>query len=222
MTNHKSILPNTNLRQLRNRTKDLHKALEAGDPRAIRRIGESHPRFCGLSQAKVATAVTVAEVTLADAQLVIARELGFDSWPKLKARLDAASYPPSSEPGPAADSGALPPYYGARGATYFQQVDVIHLGDDSQTALKVQGELGLHSQAGRRRGKWVSVRRTSHFTSLVPNGASWVIRLASEPPDRPESAQVLPEGPENANSTRHGGFLETCPRTEMHPSGPSD
>lgn len=103
MTNHKSILPNTNLRQLRNRTKDLHKALEAGDPRAIRRIGESHPRFCGLSQAKVATAVTVAEVTLADAQLVIARELGFDSWPKLKARLDAASYPPSSEPGPAAD-----------------------------------------------------------------------------------------------------------------------
>jgi hypothetical protein len=50
-------------------------------------------------------------------------------------------------------------------------------------------------------------------------GASLAIRLASEPPDRPESAQNLLEGPENASPIRHGGFLEICPRTEMHPLG---
>ena len=48
-------------------------------------------------------------------------------------------------------------------------------------------------------------------------GASLTIRLASEPPDRPERAQNLLEGPENASSIRHGGFLGICPRTEMHP-----
>ncbi len=84
--------PDPNLRQLRNQAKDLHKAQEAGDPSALRRIGESHPRFSGLSQAEIAAA----EIVLADAQLVIARELGFRSWPKLKAHVRSLSSPPLS------------------------------------------------------------------------------------------------------------------------------
>lgn len=66
---------NPNLRQLRNQAKDLHKAQKADDPSALRRIGESHPRFSGSSQTEIAAA----EIILADAQLVIARELGFAS-----------------------------------------------------------------------------------------------------------------------------------------------
>jgi hypothetical protein len=81
--------PNPNLRQLRNQAKDLHKAQKAGDPDALRRIGESHPRFSGSSEADIAAAETV----LADAQLVIARELGFSSWPKLKAHVQSLSSP---------------------------------------------------------------------------------------------------------------------------------
>jgi hypothetical protein len=84
--------PKPSLRQLRNRAKDLLQALQAGEPDAIRRIRESHPRFSGSSQAENAAA----EVVLADAQLVIARELGFDSWPRLKKHLESLSQRPTS------------------------------------------------------------------------------------------------------------------------------
>jgi ankyrin repeat protein len=79
--------PKPSLQQLRNQAKDLLRALQAGEPDAIRRIGESHPRFSDSSQAEIAAA----EIVLADAQLVIARELGFDSWPRLKKHFESLS-----------------------------------------------------------------------------------------------------------------------------------
>jgi ankyrin repeat protein len=79
--------PTPSLRQLRNRAKDLLQSLRAGEPDAIRRIRESHPRFSGSSQAEI----PAAEVALADAQFVIARELGFDSWTKLKKHVESLS-----------------------------------------------------------------------------------------------------------------------------------
>ena len=84
--------PKPNVRQLRNQAKDLHKAHRAGEPSAIRRIGDSHPRFSGSSQAEIAAA----EIVLADAQLVIARELGFDNWPRLKTHIESLSSPAAS------------------------------------------------------------------------------------------------------------------------------
>jgi ankyrin repeat protein len=81
--------PKPSLRQLRNRAKDLLQALQAGEPDAVRRIRESHPRFSGSSQAEIAAAETV----LADAQFVIAKELGFDSWPRLKKHFESLSRP---------------------------------------------------------------------------------------------------------------------------------
>lgn len=92
MTHTKHVPHNPNLRQLRNQAKDLHHAYRAGQPNAIRRIGEFHPRFSGSSQAEIAAT----EIVLADAQLVIARELGFDSWPKLKSHIESLSSPPLS------------------------------------------------------------------------------------------------------------------------------
>ncbi len=92
MLSSRKLPSNPNLRQLRNQAKDLHKAQKAGDPSALRRIGESHPRFSGLSEAEIAAA----EFVLADAQLVIARELGFSSWPKLKSHVQSLSSPASS------------------------------------------------------------------------------------------------------------------------------
>ncbi len=92
MTPSEHLPSNPNLRRLRNQAKDLHKAQKAGDPSALRRIGEFHPRLSGSSQAEVAAA----EIVLADAQLVIARELGFASWPKLKTHIESLSSPPLS------------------------------------------------------------------------------------------------------------------------------
>src|SRR5262245_35946605 len=59
--------------------KALLKAYRAGDAAAAARMHAVLPRL----------AAAGARATLADAQLVRARERGFDSWPKLKAHIEA-------------------------------------------------------------------------------------------------------------------------------------
>ena len=73
-------LPAPNLDQLKNQAKDLLKAHASGDPDAIERVLENHPAYPVRSET---------ELTLSDAQLVIAREYGFLGWPKLKAHVDS-------------------------------------------------------------------------------------------------------------------------------------
>jgi ankyrin repeat protein len=65
----------------RKRAKALKKAHAAGDGEALARIREHHPRFRGLA----VDAMTDAPFRLADAQLVVAREYGVESWPRLVA-----------------------------------------------------------------------------------------------------------------------------------------
>jgi ankyrin repeat protein len=66
-----------NLEQYRKQAKDLVKARKSGDPQALRRIRQ-HPRLRKLPEAEFRNA----PFALADAQLVIAREHAFESWPK--------------------------------------------------------------------------------------------------------------------------------------------
>jgi ankyrin repeat protein len=87
MSQSRQLPPGANLRQLRNQAKDLRRACREGEPEAIRRIGQTHANFSGLTPAEVAAA----GILLADAQLVIARELGFDSWPRLKKHVESLS-----------------------------------------------------------------------------------------------------------------------------------
>jgi ankyrin repeat protein len=65
------------LGQLRRRAKELRDAARAGDAAAVQRLARHHP------------APPAGPVRLAAAQLVIARELGFPSWPRLIAALEA-------------------------------------------------------------------------------------------------------------------------------------
>jgi ankyrin repeat protein len=65
------------LGQLRRRAKELRDAARAGDAAAVQRLARHHP------------APPAGMVRLAAAQLVIARELGFPSWPRLIAALEA-------------------------------------------------------------------------------------------------------------------------------------
>ncbi len=67
---------NPSLENLKKQAKALKKEWMGGKPQAIARILAAHPR-----------AVTP---RLADCQLVLAREAGFDSWPQLKVSLEAA------------------------------------------------------------------------------------------------------------------------------------
>jgi hypothetical protein len=62
-----------NLSQYKKQAKELVKALNAGDADARARVAAHHPRL---------SAAGLTAVALADAQLVIAREHGIESWPK--------------------------------------------------------------------------------------------------------------------------------------------
>jgi ankyrin repeat protein len=79
------------LEQYKKQAKDLVKVFKAvrarksGDPEAIQRIQKHHARLGELSEAEIRNA----KFALADAQLVIAREHGFESWPKFAKRIEA-------------------------------------------------------------------------------------------------------------------------------------
>ena len=73
-----------NLEQQRKQARELLDGARANDPDAVRRILTSHPRFSGRSTEELRSD----SLALHDAQLVIAREYGFPSWPKLKAQIE--------------------------------------------------------------------------------------------------------------------------------------
>jgi ankyrin repeat protein len=80
----KSLPPNPNLDYDKKQARALLKAVQARDAAAIERARAVHPRWENNPDASALPAA----FTLSDAQLVIAREYGFSSWPKLKHRID--------------------------------------------------------------------------------------------------------------------------------------
>ncbi|HZB24964.1 MAG TPA: ankyrin repeat domain-containing protein, partial [Vicinamibacterales bacterium] len=79
----RSLPARPNPDQLKLQAKELLHAHRDGSIAAAARIAAHHPRFIGQS----ARAVRDAHLVLADAQLVLAREYGFESWPALRARV---------------------------------------------------------------------------------------------------------------------------------------
>lgn len=75
---------NVQLRQLRLESAELRDAHASGDRNAFSRIREHHPRFAGLDDDQIRDN----QFVLADAELVIARERDFESWPRLKRYFD--------------------------------------------------------------------------------------------------------------------------------------
>lgn len=87
----KQLPSRPSLIQLKHQAKDLMKARQAGDPAALQRIREFHPRYRKSRDAEIASA----KFRLAYAQLTIAREYGFGTWPALKAQTEGVR--PASE-----------------------------------------------------------------------------------------------------------------------------
>ena len=77
----KSLPPQPNLEYLKKQAKALLKACKQSNPEVIPRIKEHHPRLSGSPDSDILSSA----FSLQDAQLVIAREYGFESWPKLSA-----------------------------------------------------------------------------------------------------------------------------------------
>jgi ankyrin repeat protein len=82
-----------NLEQLKNQAKTLLKGHRAAVPEVLSRIHGHHPRWQNSSDAILASA----RFTLADAQLVIASEYGFETWPALRAYVLSQQASPSLE-----------------------------------------------------------------------------------------------------------------------------
>ncbi len=107
----KPLPENANLEHLKNQAKDLREAYAAGDSQAVQRVREFHPRFPDASEFK-----------LSDAQLSLAREYGFASWPRLRHRVEHA--------GPA-DNVDLPMHERIQDAVFRRAVDLLDAGDEA-------------------------------------------------------------------------------------------
>lgn len=80
----KPLPQNPSLVHLKYQARDLIKEHAARDPRAVQRIREFHPRFETAGDSEI----LAARLCLSDAQLTIAREHGFPSWPRLKRHIE--------------------------------------------------------------------------------------------------------------------------------------
>ncbi len=89
----KSLPPRPSLEQLKKQAKDFLQALRSREPEAAQRVREFHPGFSKLADSELANV----NFSLADSQFTLAREYGFPSWAKLKARVEmlAASHDPA-------------------------------------------------------------------------------------------------------------------------------
>ena len=89
---HKTLPATPDLEYHKKQAKRLRKSHQAGDPKAIERIREFHPVYLHSSE----NDILAGKFSLRDAQLVIAREYGIASWPKLKKHIESLSTPDTS------------------------------------------------------------------------------------------------------------------------------
>ena len=134
---------NANLEQLKNGAKSFQRAVRAGDAGAAEVVREFHPR---LSDARPGSP-ELDGFTRADAQLVVARQFGFSSWPKLKAHLElVARYArsPHEQPvgGPLTDEQAV--------VDEFLRLACLNYGDDDPDRFRrAQSLLEQHDWLAR-------------------------------------------------------------------------
>lgn len=104
-----------NLDHLKRQAKDLLNDQRAGEPSALQRIREFHPRFHGLADG----AIRASAYSLSDAQLTIAREYGFASWVRLTNHLTSGDRAKL----------VLPHHQRIDDATFRRAVDLLDDGD---------------------------------------------------------------------------------------------
>lgn len=129
------------LDQLRHRARELHRAAVAGDTNAVRRMS-------GVSD----------RVTLSAAQLVLAREYSFPSWPRLKAEVERRRE--------AAPGGPTPPvrsWEGMRDSS--AQILLTRTGQDVDAWNRRIADAGIDSEAALR--AWLDERGVPGYAQAL-------------------------------------------------------
>ena len=122
------------LDHLKHQAKDLLRAHRARDPEALQRIREFHPRLQRRTDADIADA----PFALSDAQLAIAREYGYASWPRLKARVERPTR---------AEDTSLPPQERITDPEFRRAIDLL----DAGAIDRLRAHLATHPQLARQR-----------------------------------------------------------------------
>ena len=166
---------NANLEQLKNGAKSFQRAVRGGDVGAAEVVREFHPR---LPDAQPGSP-ELTGFTRANAQLVVARQFGFPSWPRLKAHLElVARYArsPHHEPvgGPLADDHSV--------IDEFLRLACLNYGDDDPDRFR-------RAQALLEQHDWLP-RATIHTIA-----ATGEVDAARELLDREPSRASLLGGP---------------------------
>ena len=171
----KQLPSHPDLNQLKHQAKDLMKARQAGDPAALQRIREFHPRFSKLRDADIFSA----KFLLADAQLTIAREYGYATWPRLKVRITEVQ---------AAGELQRPQHERIEDPAFRHAVDLLDAGD----AGGLSAHLRLHPQLVRQR---VLFEGGNYFRNpgLLEFVAENPIRHGKLPPNIAEVARAILE-----------------------------
>lgn len=129
-----SPLPsNPNLDHLKHQAKDLLKAHASRSPQMAQIIREFHPRFAKASDAQIFAAA----LKLSDAQLTLARQHGFPSWPRMKQRIEKPTL---------ADRLDLPHHERIQDPLFRRAVDLLDTGD----AAGLQALLSEHPELAQR------------------------------------------------------------------------
>lgn len=164
---------NPNLDHLKHQAKDLLKAHAARTPDVAQRIREFHPRFAKASDAEIFNA----DLKLSDAQLTIARERGFPSWPRLKRRVEKPTL---------ADRLDLPHHERIEDRDFRIAVDLLDAGD----AEGLREHLKRHPNLAQQH---VVLEGTNYFRhpTLLEFIAENPTRRGSLPPNIVEIARII-------------------------------
>jgi ankyrin repeat protein len=133
---------------------------KSADPEAIQQIKKNHPRLGKLSEAEIRNA----KFTLADAQLVIAREHGFESWPKFAKHIEARTRANSSV------------------SQFEQAADAVVNGDVATLRRLLRENPGLIRERSTREHQatllhYVSANGVEDFRQKTPKNALEVVRI---------------------------------------------
>jgi hypothetical protein len=172
---------NPNLDHLKHQAKDLLRDHATRNPDTAQRIREFHQRFLHANDAEIFDAM----FSLSDAQLTIARERGFPSWPRLKRHIEKPTL---------ADRLDLPHHERIEDATFRHAVDLIDAGDAPGLRAWLKQHPNLMQQHVVFEG-----RNYFHNPTLLQFVAENPIRHNTMPHNIVEVAEViLDAGPDQA------------------------
>lgn len=183
------------LGQLRRQAKELLEAIRAGNPGALAEANAHH------------RGIDLSGFALHDAQLVLARSYGFDSWPKLKAFVDGITVRRLAEAVKADDESGVRAVLAARP----ELVNAVAAWNDERTALHhaVLGRLPkmvrllMDFGADPRVGVSPHNDATGSLTIAVERGYDEIVAIIHEgEPRRGEGPRLDSEGSGSADDAR--------------------